>query len=71
MASTTAQRRIGEPCLVMCPRLTFRPDSRWRGVRPAHDDSRAGPENRRMSPISATITAASTGPMPGRAWMAW
>src|SRR4029450_5134738 len=40
------------------------------GVRPAQEASCPGPGNRRMSPISATMTAASTGPMPGSCWIA-
>src|SRR5213078_1670989 len=36
------------------------------GVSPAHEHSRAGVANRVMSPISATITAASTGPIPAK-----
>jgi hypothetical protein len=34
-ASTMARRRVGEPCLVMCPRATLTSDSRCRGVSPA------------------------------------
>jgi hypothetical protein len=68
---TSAQRTIGDPCFVMWPRLTLVSDSRCRGVSPAHEHSRAGVVNRVMSPVSATIIAASTGPMPGRARMAW
>ena len=65
IASTSAQRSSGEPCLVMWPRVTLVSDSRCRGVSPAQEHSRAGPGTGVMSPISATITAASTGPMPG------
>jgi hypothetical protein len=64
-ASTIAHRRIGEPCLVICPRATLRPDSRCRGVSPAQLHSCPGPGNRLTSPISAMATAASTGPIPG------
>jgi hypothetical protein len=35
IASAMAHRRFGGPCLVMCPRATFRSDSRCRGVSPA------------------------------------
>lgn len=45
-------------------------DWRWRGVRPAHEHSRSGEAKRATSPISATNTAASTGPTPCMAWMA-
>jgi hypothetical protein len=71
MASISAHRTIGDPCLVMCPRATLVSDSRWRGAVPDCEHNRAGVANRVMSPISATSTAASTGPMPGRARMAW
>ena len=71
MASVRAQRSIADPCLVTCPRATLRSDSRWRGVSPAHEHSCPALRNRVMSPISATITAASTGPMPGSCWMTW
>ena len=47
---------------------------KWAGVNfvylPAHDANCAGLAKRLMSPISATNTAASTGPTPGMAWMA-
>ena len=56
------------PSLVIWPRATFRSDSRRSGWR--SQQRRRRQENRRTSPISATITAARTGPMPGRAWMA-
>jgi hypothetical protein len=55
----------------MCPRVTLVSDSRCPGVSPDCEHSRAGVANRVMSPISATSTAASTGPMPGSARMAW
>ena len=71
MASVSAQRSIRDPCLVTCPRVTLRSDSRWRGVSPAHEHSCPALRNRVTSPISATITAASTGPMPGSCWMTW
>ncbi len=71
MASISAHRKIRDPCLVMCPRLTLVPDSRCRGVSPAHEHTSAGRRNRVTSPISATITAPGTGPMPGRARTAW
>ncbi len=49
----------------MCPRATFRSDSRCRGVSPAQLHRWPGLGNRLMSPISAMATAASTGPSPG------
>ena len=69
MASITAQRSIRDPCLVTCPRATLVSDSRCRGVSPAHEHSWAAFLNRVTSPISAVITAASTGPMPGSCWI--
>ena len=42
IASTMAHRSSGEPCLVMCPRATFRSDSRCRGASPAQQHSRPG-----------------------------
>ena len=67
-ASTTAQRTRRLPCLVIEPRCTVVSDSRWRGVRPAQEQSLSGEEKREMSPISVTRTAANTGPMPGSSW---
>lgn len=64
MASAMAQRGSREPCLVMCPRVTLIPDSRWRGVRPARLQSRPGWRKRVMSPIPATMTAASAATSP-------
>jgi hypothetical protein len=45
-------------------------DSRCRGVSPAQQASWPAVLNRVTSPISATITAARTGPMPGSSWIA-
>ena len=45
-------------------------DSRSRGVSPAHEHNRRGLSKRVTSPISATNTAASTGPTPRNAWIA-
>ena len=68
--STAAQRTSREPCLVIRPRCTVVSDSWCFGVSPAHDASCGGPAKRVMSPISATNTAASTGPIPGICWIA-
>jgi hypothetical protein len=70
-ASMTAQRSSRDPCLVTRPRLTLRSDSRCRGVSPVHEHSRAVVRNLPASPISAMITAARTGPMPGNCWITW
>jgi hypothetical protein len=70
-ASTAAQRTSREPCLVMCPRRTFSSDSWWVGVRPAQLHKCRAEVNLEMSPISATKTAARTGPTPGMVWTAW
>jgi hypothetical protein len=48
-------------CLVTCPRETLMPDSRWRGVSPAHEHNWAADVNRVTSPISATITSLQVG----------
>ena len=40
------------------------------GVSPAHAASFRALPNRLTSPISATMTAPSTGPIPGSAWTA-
>ena len=69
-ASTAAQRTSLEPILVMWPRRTFSSDSWWVGVSPAQLHRWRAEPNRPMSPISATKTAASTGPTPLMAWMA-
>ena len=45
-------------------------DSRCLGVSPAQEHKCAGLVKRCTSPISATNTAASTGPMPGTCWSA-
>src|SRR4029453_12280369 len=58
------------PCLVIGPRRTVVSDSRWRGVSPAQEHSCGAPAKRWTSPISATNTAASTGPTPGMVWRA-
>ena len=71
IASITAQRSSRDPCLVTCPRATLMSDSRCRGVSPAHEHSCPGFLNRVTSPISAVMTAASTGPMPGSCWITW
>ena len=63
-----AQRTRRLPCLVIEPRCTVVSDSRWRGVRPAQEQSRSGEEKREMSPISVTRIAANTGPIPGSSW---
>ena len=70
-ASTAAQRTSREPCLVIRPRCTVVSDSWCFGVSPAQEASCAGRWKRVMSPISATNTAASTGPTPGICWIAW
>jgi hypothetical protein len=62
-ASTAAYRTSVEPCLVNRPRWTLVSDSRWRGVSPAQLHSCWGPGKRCTSPISATKTAARTGPI--------
>ncbi len=59
------------PCLVTCPRATLVSDSRCLGVSLAHEHSCPGFLNRITSPISAVMTAASTGPMPGSCWITW
>jgi hypothetical protein len=46
IASISAHRTSGDPCLVIGPRLTLASDSRCRGVSPAHEHSRAGVANR-------------------------
>ena len=71
IASITAQRSSREPCLVTCPRATLMSDSRCRGVSPAHEHSCPAFRNRVTSPISAVMTAASTGPIPGSCWITW
>ncbi len=48
------------------PAGTLASDSRWREVGLAQQLSCPGLRNRVMSPISATMTVASTGPMPDR-----
>ena len=58
-----ARALLGDPATVVS-------DSRWAGVSPAHQVNWAGPAKRATSPISATNTAASTGPMPGICWIA-
>ena len=70
-ASTAAQRTSRLPCLVIRPRCTVVSDSWCFGVSPAQRGQllRAG-RKRLMSPISATNTAASTGPTPGMGWIA-
>ena len=45
-------------------------DSWCFGVSPAQEANCAGRRKRVMSPISATNTAASTGPIPSMAWIA-
>src|SRR5205085_11504823 len=57
-------RNSRDPCLVIAPRRTLVSDSRCRGVIPAHEHNRSAVAKRSMSPISATNTAASTGPIP-------
>ena len=69
-ASTAAQRTSREPCLVIRPRCTVVSDSWCFGVSPAQEASCAGRWKRVMSPISATNTAARTGPTPGICWIA-
>ena len=69
-ASTAAQRTRRDPCLVMWPRRTVTSDSLWRGE-PGPAAGWRAEVNLEISPISATKTAASTGPTPGMAWMAW
>ena len=65
-----AQRTWREPCLLMPSRVTLVSDSRCLGVSPAYDVSRWGDGNLVTSPISATNTAARSGPTPWMAWMA-
>ena len=69
-ASIAAQRTNFEPCFVIGPRCTVVSDSRWRGVSPAQQHNFSGRENRLMSPISATNTAAKVGPIPLICWIA-
>src|SRR5262245_49494285 len=45
IASISAHRKIGDPCLVMWPRLTLTSDPRCRGVSPAQEHSSAGRGN--------------------------
>gem|GEM_PF-2600642 len=66
-----ARRSAREPCLLTRPRAAFRPGSRCRGVSPAQEHRYAANLNRVTSPASATMTAASTGPMPGSCWITW
>src|SRR4029453_1316986 len=63
-ASIAAHRTSFEPCFVIGPRCTVVSDSRWRGVKPAHDVRCRAEAKRGTSPISATKNAASTGPTP-------
>jgi hypothetical protein len=63
--STAAHRTRREPCLVIAPRRTVVSDSWWEGVSPAQQVNWAGPGKRCTSPISATNTATSTGPIAG------
>jgi hypothetical protein len=65
------QRSSRDPCLVTCPGATLVSDSRCRGVSPAREHSCPGFLNRDRSPISAVMTAAGAGPMPGSCWMTW
>ena len=65
------QSRPPHPILVIGPRCTVVSDSWCLGVSPAQLASCSARWKRPMSPISATNTAASTGPTPGMAWMAW
>ena len=69
VASTAAQRTSRGLCLVIGPRRTVVSDSRWRGVSPAQEHSCGAPAKRCTFPISATNTAASTGPPQG--WPGW
>ena len=63
-ASMAAQRTRRDPCFVIGPRRTVVSDSRWRGVRPAKQQSLSAAGERPTSPISATNTAPNTAPPP-------
>jgi hypothetical protein len=67
---TAAQRTSRDPCLVIRPRWTWVSDSWCLEVSPAQHANCAALPNREASPISATNTAARTGPTPGNCWTA-